>query len=193
MLGSDEIGDEGGGSPRSVRLDVSVIRRGARSGDDCCRQGVGISGRIVQIGAGAVLVQPVANVGQVDSSNDSRTWIRTATENSRSPNCPNACNRISIASTPIPTVSSTKKNCKPRLLVATARILGPKVQKKPVPELTHDLDKKDLNYLRRIVKAAWSRQFPDKPPFQDHECDTIINHMGMEVVQEQLRAMPRSV
>ncbi len=91
----------------------------------------------------------------------------------------------------VPKWLENTKNSKPRLLVAHAPILGP-AKRKEEPNLVGDLDPKDLAILRGIVKRSWKRHFPDKPDFEDHEADTIINYMGMDVVMDSLRKFKAS-
>jgi len=73
----------------------------------------------------------------------------------------------------------------PRLLVATGVAEFPSSLESA--GLVNDLDPKDLERLRAITRRKHQEFFPGAPVFKDHECDTMINAMGEQVVLETLR------
>ena len=72
----------------------------------------------------------------------------------------------------------------PELLVATTKVIG-NVQEVPIG-ITGDLDKKDLARLRIITQREFRMQYPSAIPLTDHECDQIIDKLGLDVVMDQL-------
>lgn len=75
----------------------------------------------------------------------------------------------------------------PRLLVATAQVKKTHVRRKTVPDLVHDLEPDDLELMRAITRRKFAEFFPYAPTFEDYECDTMINALGMEVVMDELK------
>ena len=74
----------------------------------------------------------------------------------------------------------------PRLLVATSEIVS-SGQQEPIG-IIGDLDKKDIARLRIITRRAHHRSYPHDTRLADHECDQIIDKLGLEVVMDQLRS-----
>ncbi len=72
----------------------------------------------------------------------------------------------------------------PKLLVATTKITGNDRQESM--GIIGDLDKKDVVRLRVITKRQYHKVYPKDNPLTDHECDQIIDKLGLEVVMDQL-------
>ena len=90
---------------------------------------------------------------------------------------------------PVPKYFEKIKDADPQLLVATADI-------KPIKSIftgvsggiSGDLEKKDLEKLRAIVRKRHKKNRPNAVRLTDVECDEVIDACGQDVVLEQLRA-----
>lgn len=71
-----------------------------------------------------------------------------------------------------------------QLLVATAEVVGRRVETSP-ESFVSNLDRKDLVRLRKITRVAAATY--DGRLLSDHECDDIIEELGPEVALDQLR------
>jgi hypothetical protein len=74
----------------------------------------------------------------------------------------------------------------PRLLIATTKVTRDTHQE-PMG-ISGDLGKKDLARLRLIVQKEYRMTHPNTTPLVYHECDKIIDKLGLEVVMDQLRS-----
>ncbi len=83
------------------------------------------------------------------------------------------------------------KGATPRLLVATTKtqLMGSvSSANQELPSIIGDLDKKDMIRLRFMTRKAHHKAYPNDAPLTDHECDQIVDKLGLEIVMEQLRS-----
>ena len=85
---------------------------------------------------------------------------------------------------PIPRWLEIVDGVVPRLFVATAKIVS-NVHQEPIG-IIGDLDKKDIIKLRFITKREYHKVHPNSTPLTNHECDQIIDKLGMQIVLDQL-------
>ena len=88
---------------------------------------------------------------------------------------------------PVPRWLEVKSGAVPRLLVATAIVKKTNVKRKTEPSLVNDLEPDDLELMRAITRRKFAEFFPYAPEFQDFECDTMINALGVDVVMDEIR------
>ena len=89
---------------------------------------------------------------------------------------------------PVPRWLENINGSVPRLLlatVATTKIVS-NVHQEPMG-IIEDLDKKDIARLRIITQRGHQTAYPNTVPLTDHECDQIIDKLGLQVVMDQLR------
>ena len=75
-----------------------------------------------------------------------------------------------------------------RLLICESRVveaLAPQVVRSS--GFVHDLDRRDLERLRRITRRAYSRTHPGQARLTDAECDAIIEEIGPDSAIKTLR------
>ncbi len=76
----------------------------------------------------------------------------------------------------------------PKLLLATFTTSVVSYVHQETTDIIGDLDKKDVARLRVITKRAYHKSYPHDASLTDHECDQIIDKLGLEIVMEQLRS-----
>lgn len=75
-----------------------------------------------------------------------------------------------------------------RLLVCEARVAEIlKAQVIKASGFVHDLDRRDLDRLRKITRRAYQKHNPGQPSLNDAECDEIIERIGPESAIKTLR------
>ena len=85
---------------------------------------------------------------------------------------------------PVPRWLENINGVVPRLLVAVTKVTRD-LHQEPMG-MSGDLDKKDLARLRTITRREHRKAHPNTTPLTDHECDQLIDRLGLEVVLEQL-------
>lgn len=53
--------------------------------------------------------------------------------------------------------------------------------------ITHDLDNKSLQTLRRITRREHAKAHPGMPALSNKQCDAIIDALGTEMIAQMLR------
>ncbi len=92
----------------------------------------------------------------------------------------------------VPSVPSWLENTNgalPKLFVATTKTkIMSSAHQEPDKGIIEDLDKKDIVRLRIITQREYHKVYPNDTPLTNHECDQIIDKLGMQIVMDQLRS-----
>lgn len=88
----------------------------------------------------------------------------------------------------VPRVPSHIKGIDVRLLVFECDVFEGDKKIERHASITHDLDSKSLQTLRRITRREHCAAHPGMPALSNKQCDSIINAMGTEIIARMLNA-----